>query len=161
MSHAPRLAAAPAAPKAAPLHKPAVASHPVAKPTSNASSKSSLHNHSVSSNGNNSTAINVELQQENLRLLTESNEIKASLDGLEKERDFYFGKLRDIEVLCQEYESENLPVVKKILDILYETADGFIAPAEDLVDTNGVELLNGEDHHQNGSELGVNDEEEF
>ncbi len=50
------------------------------------------------------------------------NEIKSTLDGLEKERDFYFGKLRDIEVLCQEYESENLPVVKKILEILYATA---------------------------------------
>ena len=50
------------------------------------------------------------------------NEIKSTLDGLEKERDFYFGKLRDIEVLCQEYESENLPALKKILDILYATA---------------------------------------
>ena len=44
------------------------------------------------------------------------------MDGLEKERDFYFGKLRDIEVLCQEAENENLLVIKKILDILYATA---------------------------------------
>lgn len=47
--------------------------------------------------------------------------MKTTLDGLEKERDFYFGKLRDIEVLCQEYEAENLPALKKILDILYAT----------------------------------------
>lgn len=43
------------------------------------------------------------------------------MDGLEKERDFYFGKLRDIEVICQEMEEQNSPVVQKILDILYAT----------------------------------------
>lgn len=58
----------------------------------------------------------------NYAFFSKVNEIKSTLDGLEKERDFYFGKLRDIEVLCQEYESENLPVVKKILEILYATA---------------------------------------
>lgn len=41
--------------------------------------------------------------------------------GLEKERDFYFGKLRDIEVLCQETGDESSPLVQKILDILYAT----------------------------------------
>lgn len=43
------------------------------------------------------------------------------MDGLEKERDFYFGKLRDIEVICQEMEEQNSPIVQKILDILYAT----------------------------------------
>lgn len=67
-------------------------------------------------------AMNAELQQENLRVITELNELKATLDGLEKERDFYFGKLRDIEVMCQETEAEQLPIIKRILDILYATA---------------------------------------
>lgn len=49
-------------------------------------------------------------------------ELKATVDGLEKERDFYFGKLRDIELICQEMEEQqNGPIVQKILDILYAT----------------------------------------
>lgn len=46
-------------------------------------------------------------------------ELKITIDGLEKERDFYFGKLRDIEVLCQ--EADKNPIIQKILEILYAT----------------------------------------
>ncbi|KAK3537644.1 hypothetical protein QTP70_017034, partial [Hemibagrus guttatus] len=48
-------------------------------------------------------------------------ELKLTVDGLEKERDFYFSKLRDIELICQEHENENNPVLTKIIDILYAT----------------------------------------
>jgi len=58
-------------------------------------------------------------------------ETKLNLEGLEKERDFYFGKLRDIEIYCQEQEgTEGGAVVQRVLDILYATEDGFAAPDE-------------------------------
>uniref|UniRef100_A0A8D0VEG8 Microtubule associated protein RP/EB family member 3 n=1 Tax=Sus scrofa TaxID=9823 RepID=A0A8D0VEG8_PIG len=48
-------------------------------------------------------------------------DLKLTVDGLEKERDFYFSKLRDIELICQEHESENSPVIAGIIGILYAT----------------------------------------
>lgn len=57
------------------------------------------------------------------------DDMKITVDGLEKERDFYFGKLRTIEILCQEHEDN--AVVKEIMDILYATEDGFAAPDDD------------------------------
>jgi len=42
-------------------------------------------------------ANNQQMDELNAQLI----ESKLTIEGLEKERDFYFGKLRDIEVLCQ------------------------------------------------------------
>lgn len=47
--------------------------------------------------------------------------MKLTVEDLEKERDFYFGKLRNIELICQENEGENDPVLQRIVDILYAT----------------------------------------
>lgn len=57
-------------------------------------------------------------------------EMKLTLEGMEKERDFYFGKLRDIELLCQDITQEDNPIIQKILAKLYATEDGFAAPEE-------------------------------
>ena len=47
--------------------------------------------------------------------------MKLTVEHLEKQRDFYFGKLRNIELICQENEGENDPVLQRIVDILYAT----------------------------------------
>ncbi|KAA8898920.1 calponin homology domain-containing protein [Sphaerosporella brunnea] len=68
------------------------------------------------------------LQQENAQL-------KESLVGLEKERDFYFSKLRDIELLIQQAVEENPDLEKDpnglipaIQATLYSTEEGFVIP---------------------------------
>ncbi|XP_035533997.1 microtubule-associated protein RP/EB family member 3-like isoform X2 [Morone saxatilis] len=60
-------------------------------------------------------------------------DLKLTVEGLEKERDFYFGKLRDIELLCQENENDN-PVLTKIMDTLYATEEGFAPPEDEEID---------------------------
>ncbi|KAL6498234.1 hypothetical protein OROGR_028631 [Orobanche gracilis] len=57
-------------------------------------------------------------------------ELKLSVDSLEKERDFYFAKLRDIEILCQTPNIEKLPVVEAIKRILYAANDDASVVAE-------------------------------
>ncbi len=54
-------------------------------------------------------------------------ELRLEMEGLEKERDFYFEKLRDIEVLLQEVEDKNQgnDLTAAIFKILYATIDGF------------------------------------
>jgi len=69
-----------------------------------------------------------------------------TIRGLEKERDFYFNKLRDIEILVQQFAAEieekaritGQPIaeesevlVKEIQAILYSTEEGFEVPPED------------------------------
>ncbi|XP_053684555.1 microtubule-associated protein RP/EB family member 1 isoform X3 [Sabethes cyaneus] len=66
-------------------------------------------------------------------LTNQVQDMRLHLEGLEKERDFYFSKLRDIEILCQEdepNEGQN-ELVQRILNILYATEDGF-APPDDM-----------------------------
>lgn len=52
--------------------------------------------------------------------------LQATCEGLEKERNFYFGKLREIEILCQQEEQEvDAPALKEaVLAILYATDEG-------------------------------------
>uniref|UniRef100_A0A2K6T521 Microtubule-associated protein RP/EB family member 1 n=1 Tax=Saimiri boliviensis boliviensis TaxID=39432 RepID=A0A2K6T521_SAIBB len=62
--------------------------------------------------------------------LQQVNVLKLTVEDLEKERDFYFGKLQNIELICQENEGENDPVLQRTVDILYATDEGFMVPDE-------------------------------
>ncbi|KAM0803409.1 calponin homology domain-containing protein [Usnea florida] len=70
-------------------------------------------------------------------LMAENTQLKQTVEGLERERDFYFSKLRDIELLLQqavdqdpEIEKAEDGLVKHIQAILYSTEEGFEIPAE-------------------------------
>ncbi|KAI8625643.1 microtubule associated protein [Xylariaceae sp. FL1651] len=70
-------------------------------------------------------------------LLQENTTLKETVVGLERERDFYFSKLRDIELLIQqaveedpEIEKQEDGLIKSIQTILYSTEEGFEIPAE-------------------------------
>lgn len=65
------------------------------------------------------------------QLEAQLNDMKLTVEGLEKERDFYFGKLRDIEIICQEDEDNDSN--KRIMEVLYATEEGFAPPDEDEV----------------------------
>lgn len=61
-------------------------------------------------------------------LKQELNTMKETVTGLERERDFYFSKLRDIELLLQqacddnpELEKEENGLIKQVQTILYST----------------------------------------
>lgn len=45
------------------------------------------------------------------------------MDTLEKERDFYFGKLRDIELYLQANQDQATPLSENVLKILYASEE--------------------------------------
>ncbi|KHN97082.1 EB1 protein [Metarhizium album ARSEF 1941] len=70
-------------------------------------------------------------------LQAENATLKETVAGLERERDFYFSKLRDIELLIQQAVEEDPELdkaedglVKQFQLILYSTEEGFEIPEE-------------------------------
>jgi RP/EB family microtubule-associated protein len=64
-------------------------------------------------------------------LLKEVTELRLTVDEVEKERDFYFGKLRDIEIEVQKIADTMNPVppfIQAVSAILYKTEEGFETP---------------------------------
>lgn len=58
-------------------------------------------------------------------------DLKKALLEMEKERDFYFNKLRDIEIMTQKATDPATtasPFFKQITHVLYATEDGFEIP---------------------------------
>lgn len=60
--------------------------------------------------------------------MRENTQLKETVTGLERERDFYFSKLRDIELLVQQavtadplIEEDKDGLIRHIQNILYST----------------------------------------
>jgi len=67
----------------------------------------------------------------------------ATVEAVEKERNFYFGKLREIEILCQDEEVISDCSVQdlssQVLAIMYKTDEGD-EKDDDKADSKSVEL---------------------
>lgn len=112
------LSGAPA--RAAPAPAPAPARKENTAPTP---SPAQTVNHGVSpvsSNAPAATDMNATKQREQTLLIAE---LRLTAEGLEKERDFYFKKLREIETLCESADEASQPFIKKIQAVLYAADD--------------------------------------
>jgi len=114
-----------------------------------------------------------------LELQQQVESFQQAVEGLEKERGFYFGKLRDIEILMQDEQPAQgdwtvESMKKAVLDILYQTDDAaeFQSPeeaevgAEEAMGGGGVQEqgLNGDDglvENGGGAVEGLLDEAEL
>ena len=81
---------------------------PVSRPAGGGGRAPASHTNGISANAQ------AQIEDLNAQLM----EMKLTVEGLEKERDFYFGKLRDVEVIAQEEEnaptSESTTFVQKV-----------------------------------------------
>ncbi|KAM4605793.1 microtubule-associated protein RP/EB family member 2 isoform 1-T1 [Polymixia lowei] len=95
-----------------------------------------------------------ELEAQVTLLNEQVNTLKLALEGVEKERDFYFSKLREVELLCQEQGEENAPFVERLMEVLYSTDEQ--EGAAELAEGDG----DGEEVDQQAHEEAPDDQQE-
>lgn len=92
--------------------------------------------------------VDVELIQKNEELLSKVDELELAVLDTERERNFYFEKLRNVEIILQVYQEKNREelnpdhMVENVFKILYATAednltvneDGEVVPTDDLIE---------------------------
>jgi RP/EB family microtubule-associated protein len=69
-------------------------------------------------------------------LTTQVSQLKVTVEQVEKEREFYFSKLREIELYVQGVlengsSGETEKLFKEVQAIMYRTEEGFEAPDAD------------------------------
>jgi len=125
-------------PKAAPV-KTTTTRKPAPKSTVASKAAPTAKRTTAATNGAGDSQLTAQYKKQVEELNEKLVGMEQSLESLEKERDFYFEKLRDIELMVTEVagedvdppvdpESELGQISKKILDVLYATADGFEVP---------------------------------
>lgn len=95
-------------------------------------------------------------------LETQIAELEVTVEGLKKERDFYYSKLREVEVMCQETEFESNEAATKfkesIVHILYKTDEETDAEAAAGGEEAGEEAGEEKDDEAAGADEGGADE---
>mmetsp|Transcript_21637 Transcript_21637/g.47187 ORF Transcript_21637/g.47187 Transcript_21637/m.47187 type:complete len:367 (-) Transcript_21637:210-1310(-) len=143
-----------AAPAAAATRKPT--SNPVKKPpartvaskenTKAGPSNASRPRRAAEKNGNADKIVaDATLMKKNKELTTRNAELEVTMSEIEQERDFYFEKLRGIEVMLQVYEERteeeknSEEVISKIFKVLYAAAEDNVVVSDDgeLVGADG------------------------
>jgi len=95
----------------------------------------------------NSIIADASLIKKNTELTSRNAELELTVAGIEKERDFYFEKLRDVEVLLQVHEEqkENIQdsksldydgLLKRVFHVLYATTEDKVIVDDDGKVTN-------------------------
>jgi RP/EB family microtubule-associated protein len=83
-----------------------------------------------------SAVADAQLMKKNTELTAKVAELEGNVIDIEKERDFYFQKLRDIEVMLQVHqekgeESDPDVLIENVFKVLYATADEAIVVNDD------------------------------
>jgi RP/EB family microtubule-associated protein len=123
-------------PAAKPSIKQSTSGRPVARAAPARVAKRPVANtrQAKSSGSSKDAAQNKELQGKVASLEEQLAQLRITVEGLEKERDFYYNKLREVEIMCSaEEENEEAPpsdkaFVKRVLDILYKEDEDFHQP---------------------------------
>ncbi|KAJ3407983.1 hypothetical protein HDV05_005215 [Chytridiales sp. JEL 0842] len=86
-------------------------------------------------------------------LKTEIKDLRIAADTLERERNFYYLKLRDLEILVldkmekTEPNNPTLPLLQQVQEILYTTEEGFVSPRR-------KNITQSQQQHQSSSRRG-------
>jgi RP/EB family microtubule-associated protein len=94
------------------------------------------------------SVVDTELLQKNEELLAKVDELELAVLDTERERNFYFEKLRNVEIILQVYQEKNQEelspdhMVENVFKILYATAednlmvneDGEVVPIDDFLE---------------------------
>jgi RP/EB family microtubule-associated protein len=102
----------------------------------------STENKNISTNASKAqkAQADAELMKKNAEMSRKIEELETSMVEIEKERDFYFGKLRSVELMLQVNQDNNFDgtdletVVGSIFKVLYATAE------EDVIVSDGGEV---------------------
>jgi len=144
--------ASPTAKVASPLKKTAVGTKTTALPPTK----------KISSPATNSTSAEDKVQ----KLTATMEQLQQTALAIEKERDFYFGKLRQMEALCQASDQQD-PVVQQILHIL-SAQDEELAelsqleqPQEELVEPNDIQAVESQDEVAEATSIAQEEEEMY